>query len=147
MMSGGNTAVARLACDETTARRLADSLSEHFDLSETAVAAFEGTDGRWNVEIHFEAAPDEAAVRRLIGEAGGSAAEVTFEQIAARDWVAASLADLKPVTAGRFTVHGTHDRANARGKPDRHRDRGRARLRHRPSRHDARLPAGAGRDR
>jgi len=112
MMSGGNTAVARLACDETTARRLADSLSEHFDLSETAVAAFEGTDGRWNVEIHFEAAPDEAAVRRLIGEAGGSAAEVTFEQIAARDWVAASLADLKPVTAGRFTVHGTHDRAN-----------------------------------
>ena len=51
-------------------------------------------------------------MRRLIGEAGGSAAEVTFEQIAARDWVAASLADLKPVTAGRFTVHGTHDRAN-----------------------------------
>jgi ribosomal protein L11 methyltransferase len=112
MMSGGNTAVARLACDETTAKRLADSLSEHFDLSETAIAAFEGTDGRWNVEIHFEQAPDEAAVRRLIGEAGGSAAEVTFEQIAARDWVAASLADLKPVTAGRFTVHGTHDRAH-----------------------------------
>ena len=112
MMSDGNTAVARLACDETTAKRLADSLSEHFDLSETAIAAFEGTDGRWNVEIHFEVAPDEAAVRHLIGEAGGGAAEVTFEQIAARDWVAASLAGLKPVTAGRFTVHGAHDRAH-----------------------------------
>ncbi len=40
-----------------------------------------------------------------------SAARLTFEQIAARDWVAASLAELKPVEAGRFTVHGAHDRA------------------------------------
>src|SRR5258705_6266425 len=120
MMSGGNTAVARLACDETTAKRLADSLSEHFDLSETAIAAFEGTDGRWNVEIHFEEAPDEAAVRRLIGEAGGSAAEVTFEQIAARDLVAARLADFKPGAARRLTVHCTHDRAHAAAKPIRH---------------------------
>ena len=53
MNSAGNTTVARLVCDEATARRLADSLSEHLDLAETAVAAFEGIDGRWNVEIHF----------------------------------------------------------------------------------------------
>ena len=110
MNTVGNTAVARLRCNEATARRLADSLSEHSDLSEAAVAAFEGTDGSWNLEVHFETAPDEAAVRRLIGAAGGAAADVTFETIAARDWVAASLADLKPVTAGRFTVHGAHDR-------------------------------------
>ena len=109
MNSAGNTTVARLVCDEATAKRLADSLSEHLDLAETAVAAFEGIDGRWNVEIHFEQAPDEAAIRRLIGAAGGPA-DVMFETIAARDWVAASLADLKPVTAGRFTVHGAHDR-------------------------------------
>ena len=112
MNTVGNTTVARLRCNEATARRLADSLSEHSDLSEAAVAAFEVGDGSWNLEIHFEAAPDEAAVRRLIGAAGGAAADVTFETIAARDWVAASLADLKPVTAGRFTVHGAHDRAH-----------------------------------
>ena len=111
MNSAGNTTVARLVCDEATARRLADSLSEHLDLAETAVAAFEGIDGRWNVEIHFEQAPDEAAIRRLIGDAGGPA-DVMFETIAARDWVAASLADLKPVAAGRFTVHGAHDRVH-----------------------------------
>ena len=64
MNSAGNTTVARLVCDEATAKRLADSLSEHLDLAETAVAAFEGIDGRWNVEIHFEQAPDEAAIRR-----------------------------------------------------------------------------------
>ena len=111
MNSAGNTTVARLVCDEATAKRLADSLSEHLDLAETAVAAFEGIDGRWNVEIHFEQAPDEAAIRRLIGDAGGPA-DVMFETIAARDWVAASSADLKPVAAGRFTVHGAHDRVH-----------------------------------
>src|ERR1043165_4860984 len=94
MQSAGNTAVARLLCDEATAKRLADSLSEHPDLAEAAVAAFEGTDGHWNVEIHFEEAPEEAAIRRLLREAGGPA-EVTFETVTARDWVAASLAGLK----------------------------------------------------
>ncbi len=49
----------------------------------------------------------------MVGQCAGTeaAARLTFETIEARDWVAASLADLKPVTAGRFTVHGAHDRA------------------------------------
>jgi ribosomal protein L11 methyltransferase len=114
MGSVGHSVVGRLVCDEKTAKHLADVLSERLseDLPETAVAAFEGIDGQWNLEIHFEATPDEAAVRRLVAEAvGGAAASIAFETVAARDWVAASLAELKPVTAGRFTVHGAHDRA------------------------------------
>ena len=110
MNISGNTTVARLVCDERTARRLADLFSERFEPSETAVAAFEGTDGRWNVEVHFEEPPDEEAVRRLAEETAGTI-DVAFETVAARDWVAASLSELKPVTAGRFTVHGAHDRA------------------------------------
>ena len=105
------TTLARLTCDEATARRLADSLSERFD--EAATAAFEGTDGRWNLEIHFESPPDQDQVRLTLSQIAGadSAARLTFEQIATKDWVAASLAELKPVEAGRFTVHGAHDRA------------------------------------
>lgn len=103
------TTLARLACDETTARRVADRLAEDF---EAAVAAFEGTDG-WSVEAHFAAAPDEAAVRACVAAAagGGAGAALAFETVAATDWVAASLRELKPVGAGRFTVHGAHDRA------------------------------------
>jgi ribosomal protein L11 methyltransferase len=106
-----DTTLARLTCDETTAKRLAYSLSERFD--EAATAAFEGTDGRWNLEIHFERPPDQDAVRLTLSQLAGaeSAARLTFEQIATRDWVAASLAELKPVEAGRFAVHGAHDRA------------------------------------
>jgi ribosomal protein L11 methyltransferase len=106
MKFSGNTTLARLVCDERTARRLADALSDSLESSATAIAAFEGTDGRWNVEVHFEEPPDETALRRLVGPD----AAVTFETIVAKDWVAASLADLKPVEAGRFIVHGAHDR-------------------------------------
>jgi ribosomal protein L11 methyltransferase len=109
MHNTGNTTVARLVCDEKTAKRLADVLSEGLDAAETAVAAFEGLDGRWNVEIHFEVPPDEGAVRQLVEQV--TSAVPAFETIEAKDWVAASLADLKPVAAGRFAVHGAHDRA------------------------------------
>jgi ribosomal protein L11 methyltransferase len=36
---------------------------------------------------------------------------LVFERVEARDWVAASLEGLAPVGAGRFLVHGRHDRA------------------------------------
>lgn len=109
MNSRRNTALARLVCDERTARRVADLLSDTFDSA--ATAAFEGTDGQWNMEVHFEAPPDETTVRALVAQADGDAASLTFETVEPKDWVAASLADLKPVTAGRFTVYGAHDRA------------------------------------
>jgi ribosomal protein L11 methyltransferase len=67
----------------------------------------------WLVELHFGEAPDEAGIRALVaGIAGPEAgAALTFESIAAQDWIATALEGLKPVDAGRFTVHGAHDRA------------------------------------
>jgi len=102
---------ARLTCDGPTARRLADALAEACD--EAAVAAFEGPGGGWSVEAHFAQAPDEAWLRDLVGAVAGAAAarDLVIETVAARDWVATSLAGLKPVPAGRFLVHGAHDRA------------------------------------
>ena len=106
------TTVAHLACDRATAARLADALAETLADS-GAVAAFETPDGGWGVEAHFAEPPDEATLRRLVAAIGGEAASraLVIETVAARDWVAASLAGLKPVAAGRFVVHGAHDRA------------------------------------
>jgi ribosomal protein L11 methyltransferase len=109
MKSSGNTTVARLICDEGTAKRVANLLSESLEASEAAIAAFEATDAQWAVEVHFETPPDEPALRRLVGTVTDAA--LAFDTIEPKDWVAASLADLKPVIAGRFTVHGAHDRA------------------------------------
>ena len=110
------TTVARLACDEPTARRLAAYLGESLDADDTACAAFEGDDGGWQVAIHFRSAPDEERLRGLVKLAAGKAAAdaLSIEPIAAADWVAQSLAGLRPVRAGRFIIHGAHGRALVR---------------------------------
>jgi ribosomal protein L11 methyltransferase len=106
------TTVARLTCDETTARRLASYLGETLAAEETVCAAFEGDDGRWQVAIHFLSAPDEAGLRQLVELAAGKAAAnaLRIEPLAAADWVAQSLAGLQPVRIGRFVIHGAHGR-------------------------------------
>ena len=50
---------------------------------------------------------------RLTAAAAGTEAAkaLRFERVAAKDWVRESLAGLAPVAAGRFVVHGAHDRA------------------------------------
>ena len=110
----GLSFVARLDVpDIGAAQRIADGLTETLDPGRTAVALFERPDGGWTVQAHFEAAPDESALRNLVETIAGAEAARTlhFEPVQKQDWVAASLADLKPVRAGRFIVHGRHDRA------------------------------------
>jgi ribosomal protein L11 methyltransferase len=104
--------LARLACDEITARRLIDVLADSLDPDDCACAAFEADGGQWGVEIFFRTPPDKKAVGALVASAAGdkAAAALIFETLAAADWVAASLTNLTPVKAGRFIVHGAHDR-------------------------------------
>jgi ribosomal protein L11 methyltransferase len=106
------TSVARLVADEATARRVADVFAETYDPAEAAAGAY-ADKGGWAVAIHFREPPNETAVRALVALAAGADAAnaLTFETVASDDWVKASLAGLTPVRAGRFVVHGRHDRA------------------------------------
>lgn len=99
--------------DEETARRVVDLLTESFEEGQAAIAAYERPDGRWSISLHFAMPPDEAAIRDLVSLAAGDdiAQGITFDMVEAKDWVKASLQDLVPVPAGRFIVHGGHDRA------------------------------------
>ncbi|KQP66113.1 50S ribosomal protein L11 methyltransferase [Methylobacterium sp. Leaf112] len=110
------THVLRLLTDEGAAKAMTDLLGEMFDPTQTAVAAFEAEDGRtWRLEAYFADAPDEAWVRDLIRPVVGDQADAaTFETIDQQDWVRASLEGLNPVRAGRFLVHGSHDRDTVR---------------------------------
>jgi len=107
------TVVARLETGEQAAHRTAALVTESYAADDVAVSLVESGAGRWRVVIHFRAAPDEDAVRALVAAAAGAEAAETLivEQIAAKDWVRESLAGLEPVAAGRFIVHGAHDRA------------------------------------
>ena len=104
---------ARVSTSEATARHILDALAESLDSTEVVIAASEARDGLWSVSLHFLRPPNQAAVRALVALAAGAqiANALVFESIAATDWVQASLAGLSPVAAGRFLVHGAHDRA------------------------------------
>jgi ribosomal protein L11 methyltransferase len=99
--------------DEQTARRVVDLLNESFFEGQAAITAFARSDGRWDISVHFADPPDEEAIRGLVSLAAGDAVaeSVAFDTVEAKDWVKQSLEGLVPVPAGRFVVHGHHDRA------------------------------------
>jgi len=110
--------VMRVTLDEARARAVADLILESFEPAEAASTAFETeapwpSGGKaWAVEVYFGFEPDEAGVRELVAAAADddAAGRVEFGLTEKQDWVANSLAGLKPVRAGRFLVHGAHDR-------------------------------------
>jgi ribosomal protein L11 methyltransferase len=97
---------------EQTARRVVDLLTESFFEGQAVIAASEGAGGRWDVTLHFADPPDQGSIRELVGLAAGdeAARAAAFDTVEAKDWVRATLEELVPVRAGRFIVHGRHDR-------------------------------------
>jgi ribosomal protein L11 methyltransferase len=104
--------LARLTTDEASARRLSETMAEMLPADEVAISAFELDEAKrlWAVEFVFEQPPDEAAFRALL-ETQADTTSLIFDTLHAKDWVAASLEGLAPVSAGRFLIHGAHDRA------------------------------------
>jgi ribosomal protein L11 methyltransferase len=109
--------VAWLETDERTAQAVGDLAGEHFAGGDVAISLTDCGGGRWRTAIHFRGALDEDVVRAVVDAAAGpaAAAALRFEHVAATDWVRQSLAGLKPVAAGRFVVHGAHDRRRVPG--------------------------------
>jgi ribosomal protein L11 methyltransferase len=107
------TILTRVVLDEATAKQVAAFIAETLDPDQTATALVEETDGRWAVEVNFLQRPDATVLRGLVAQVAGEAAAraLTLSTVKPRDWVKASLAGLKPVAAGRFVIHGRHDRA------------------------------------
>lgn len=107
------THALRLALPEKAARRVADLVVETFDPAEAASAAFENeATGLWEVEVYFAEEPDRDSIRELVRIAAGdeAAKAAEFDTLAEKDWVKASLEGLTMVEAGRFLIHGGHDR-------------------------------------
>jgi ribosomal protein L11 methyltransferase len=109
--------LARLDTDLKTAQAIADHIAERFGLEDIAVSLSDAGGGRWQVAIHFrdkaEQKPAQDAVAAAAAAVAGAeaAAALQFGSVDAADWVRQSLAGLQPVEAGRFIVHGAHDRA------------------------------------
>ena len=93
------------------ANALSDQLEDGTDPEPLAVTLNEidEAEGEWEVLAYF---PDQPAAMTAAAKSGRPDASVsTVPQI---DWVRRSLEGLPPVSAGRFYLHGSHDRSRRR---------------------------------
>ena len=104
--------VVIVCADFDAARSVAGYLEEALFPAPLAVTVFEDGSPAQRVEAYFDAVPalDELAQAvAALGKSGIGAPRV--EMVPDENWVTVSQAALPPITAGRFTVHGSHDRA------------------------------------
>jgi ribosomal protein L11 methyltransferase len=106
---------ATLVTDVQSAWRVADCFTEGEFADDVAVSLVDAGAGRSRVTLYFSGPMVEGVVRDLTISAAGLAAAdaLAFARTPRKDWVLESLHGLKPVTAGRFVIHGAHDRGCA----------------------------------
>jgi ribosomal protein L11 methyltransferase len=115
-VSGGGLWKLVVAALEADAIRIERRLEDHAALEPGAVARFEAELPLWTVEAWFDERPDGAAVADAL--AGIPVARPpAIEQVGEQNWVAFVERTLRPVEAGRFVIHGPHDRVRVAGHP------------------------------
>jgi ribosomal protein L11 methyltransferase len=103
---------ATIEAEASPAERIALALEEALEPGAVAVGLFDRGQGRFEVFAHYEDPPPRAALLALIEAAvgGGDLGPLRIEELAPEDWVTLSQGKRGPVEAGRFLVHGSHDR-------------------------------------
>ncbi|MEM8812976.1 MAG: 50S ribosomal protein L11 methyltransferase [Pseudomonadota bacterium] len=104
---------ARTTGEKEAMLALEQRLTDHPDGEDLTISCYAvEEDGPWAMEILFPGASEDAVAAKLDAIFGADAAPLLngLGRLADENWVAKSLAGLKPVSAGRFFVHGSHDR-------------------------------------
>lgn len=102
--------IAMAASDQDIARSLSGALSDLVEPPPDAVTTFESGDG-WIVEAYYAEHPDSERLTKELGALLSFAVpQIEVVEVPDENWVAISQAALPPVSAGRFTIHGSHDR-------------------------------------
>ncbi len=101
------------------ARTVAGFLGEACVPEPLAVTLFEHGATNHTVEAYFDAPPDLSLLMAALADLGAATLGApVLEAVPDENWVSISQAALPPVSAGRFVVHGSHDRdkvGHARG--------------------------------
>ena len=103
---------------EADAARLLDAMSVPFEEDGYPLSTMEIDEARnvWQASI-YAGSDEEATIReklRAVVDSVLPGAGIEREEVPDIDWVSKSLEGLAPVRAGRFVVHGSHDRARVR---------------------------------
>jgi ribosomal protein L11 methyltransferase len=103
--------VALTVAGVARARHVCDRLGQAEPPPALAVTMFEepATQG-WRIEAYYDTAPDPALVLAALHGIVDAGTALHVEPVPDANWVALSQAALPPVAAGRFIIHGSHDR-------------------------------------
>ena len=103
---------------EALAGEILDLMTVCFGEEDLAIATTEVDEKNdvWEASVYMLAEEEEAILPRLeaLFSADFADLEIQREVLPDIDWIAKSLEGLKPVRAGRFIVHGSHDRDKVR---------------------------------
>ncbi|MBB3975324.1 ribosomal protein L11 methyltransferase [Rhizobium azooxidifex] len=103
---------------EKNAEAMLALMSDAFEEEGYAIATMEIDEKRdiWEASLYLMADEEEEMRARFAAllEPAFPEAKIEREKIPDVDWIAKSLEGLQPVRAGRFVVHGSHDRGTAR---------------------------------
>ena len=107
-----------ISTTERKAEHALSLMSDAFEEEGYAIATMEIDERNdvWEASVYMFR-PDEAEIRErftALLESDFPGIEIQREELPDIDWIAKSLEGLKPVRAGRFVVHGSHDRGAAR---------------------------------
>jgi ribosomal protein L11 methyltransferase len=111
------TSVAKFLLSESDAQKLAAGIEQVDLLSALPVSFGEVAGGRWEMLVYLsgeQGKAETAALKKLAASVLRRAPALSVETLPETNWVVKSLQGLPPVRAGRFLVHGSHDRGRRR---------------------------------
>jgi len=117
MLDAPATYVATMEVPAGSAEAIAAALETAEAPAAMAVTLFERGEGVIEVSAHYAEEPAIEQLLALIGAAigAGDFGALRIERLLPQDWVARAESLRAPVRAGRFVVHGNHDRGKVPG--------------------------------
>jgi ribosomal protein L11 methyltransferase len=108
---------ATIEAEASAAERIALALEAAVEPEAVAVGLFDRGHGRFEIFAHYQEPPPREALLALIAQSAGDGAlgALRIEALPEADWVTLSQGRRGPVAAGRFLVHGSHDRGRVAG--------------------------------
>lgn len=102
----------RLEAEPDAAGRIAEALDEAAEPQALSVSYFELGNGFFEVSALYGALPDEKTLQALADRAaqGDRISPLLIDELPDENWVTVSQGQRRPVRAGRFVIHGSHDR-------------------------------------
>jgi ribosomal protein L11 methyltransferase len=111
-----STYQATVEAEPPAAGRIARALDEAEAPQALSVSYFDLGNGRFEISAHYAEAPSPDVLTALIDKAADSDAvtPLSIKEIPNANWVVVSQGQRGPVRAGRFLIHGRHDRDKVR---------------------------------